>query len=185
MIDEPRPAIFRSLWPAEPASDAPIDHRLDRMPTRGPLHLVLLLAATGLLLTLLPAAILAALSLGDLTLTVGTALLGIAMVLLLMRAWVRGTYVNAQGYIVRRIFTDRRGRWIDVVNVHQQRRSIFGDRIFGDRIVLDRTDGKQIVTQVGTRTLDTLHRGEAADMAVLRLTDLWTQARGAAGQSSR
>ncbi len=179
MNEEPRPAIFRTLWPAEPASDAPIHHRLTRVPTRGPLHLALLLTATGLLLTLLPAAILAALSLDDLTFTAGTALLGTAMVLLLLRAWVRGTYVNDHGYIVRRIFSDQRGRWIDIATVHQER-----GRIFWDRIVLHRTDGTPIITQVGTRTLDTLLRPEAADMAVLLLRDLWAQARDDGGQST-
>ena len=174
MNEEPPPAVFRTLWPPEQASNAPSSHRLSRLPSRGPWQILLLLAATGLVLTLLPSAILAAMSLGEPLPAVSTGLMSAGALSLLMRAWVRGTYVNEQGYLVRRLLNSQRGRWIDVVEVHQER----------GRLVLKRVDARNVATQVGPRTLDTLLRPEAADMAVLRLMDLWLAGRSA-GQSSR
>lgn len=167
MNDQSRPGIFRAIWPPEPTSNAPIGNRLHRLPSRGPAHLLLLLAATGLVLTLLPAAVLAAMSLHAPLPAIVTGLVAAAMLTLLLRAWVRGTYVNDQGYLVRRMLASQRGRWVDIRAVTRER----------GRLVLLRADNRNVTTQVGTGTLDTLLRAEAADMAMLRLQDLWAAGR--------
>ena len=171
MSQPARPAIFRSVWPPEPHVDAPTDTRLARLPARGPVHLLLLISMTILVLSLLPSLVVAGAASSAATWPLPSwpaivgALLGAAALALLLRAWGRGTYVNHHGYLVRRLLRSERGRWSELSTVDEQH----------NRLVLVRATGASIRTHVGRRTIDTVFRPEAADMAMLRLIALKEQ----------
>lgn len=161
--DETGSAIFRWLWPPGQATDAPLTRHRERLPARGPLALALLVPLTVFILATLPALVLAAVATGGWLAALTSCLLTALLVAGLLRAWGRGTYVNHRGYVIRRLLTSDRGQWADVVRI----------RVDRGCLVLDLTNRRTLRTQAGPRTLDTLFRPEAADIAELRLRDLW------------
>ena len=94
--EQPRP-ILGFLWP-RPDSSAPVDEayvqvRLIRVPSRGPLRVALLVAGTAGLTMIAGSALSAAIGTSWLLLIPVSALLATFLVLLL-RCWSVGTYVN-------------------------------------------------------------------------------------------
>jgi hypothetical protein len=135
---------------------------------------VLLLGAGSLVTVgLCATAVLAALG-GPLTLgtLVGAAVAATA-VLLLLRAWVVGTYVHDGGVVIERTFSRRSLPWPSIVAVTctAGRAPLLGTPVpvRGSVITLALDDGSEVATHVYTTSPDLAARPEAFDMARLRL----------------
>ena len=160
-VDHPRP-IFWFLWP-QPDPNEPLDGdarqvRLIRIPGRGPLRVLLLASATIALAVVTGTAIMAAIGTSWLLLFPVSALIATFLVLLL-RAWTIGTYVNDERLAVQRLFGTDAVRWNDVRNV-----------VDGDGAVLvTMRSGHVIRTHISRRSIDILWSGEGFDAAKLAL----------------
>jgi len=149
--------IFGFLWPERPVEDPPRQIRLIRISGRSPLRLVVLVGATLLSLIVLGSVILAATQIGWVMVLLSAVVIA-TVVVLLLRAWVVGTYVNDDGFAVQRIFGLDVCRWSDVYALE----SING--VLCARLL----DGQVVSTSIARRNLDYLGRPVAYDMAVLR-----------------
>ena len=140
-----RRPVFWFLWPK---INGPVDSeyrqvRLLRIPARGPWRLVMLIGATwGLVIG--SAALLLAASTAPLPLLFAIGATLATAVLALLRGWVVGTYVNDEGYAIRRISCTNSGRW-EAGN----RVSIIGSTAF-----IIRRDGSLVATHISSRSLD-------------------------------
>ena len=159
--EHPRP-IFGFLWPQSdpnaPLDDAYRQVRLVRVPGRGPLRIALLIAATAGLTALTGSAITAAIGTSWPLLIPVSALIATFLVLLL-RSWSIGTYVNDTGIVVQRLLGTSATRWADVREVMDE----------SGHVVVTLRSGQRVSTHVSRRSLDLLGRAEAYDMAKITL----------------
>lgn len=162
MTQEHRRPIFGFLWPrADP--NAPVDEqyvqvRLVRVPGRGPLRIAILVAATVGLTMLTGTALTAAIGTSWLLLFPVSALIATFLVLLL-RGWSLGTYVNDAGIAVQRLFRTDSARWSEVRTVTDE----------SGLVIVTLRDGRRLSTHISSRSLDLLGRAEQFDMAKLAL----------------
>ena len=160
MTEEPPRPIFWFLWPP---AQAPLDHdyrqtRLIRIPPRGPWRLILLVGAALVCIILGGVSIMAAIGAGIFPVVLAGAVLASAVVILL-RGWSIGAYVNDDGFAIRRLLRSESGRWSSV------------DRIDRDlnRVTLRMKDGTAIKTGIAEHSLDTWLRPEAYDAAAIQI----------------
>jgi hypothetical protein len=160
--------IFGFLWPAraQPLDGDAEQRRLIRLNGRGPLRLLLLFVATLGTAALVGTVLLAASSVGWVLVLMSAFVCASALVLLL-RGWVVGTYVNDDGFAIQRLFGADVGVWRHVSQV-QARNGIWFIHLL---------DGTALPTHVSTRNLDLLGRPQAFDMAGLRL-QRWHEGHG-------
>lgn len=183
MTQQRRP-IFWFLWP-RPDPRAPVDsdyvqRRPVRLTGRGPWRLALLIVGTVSLAATTGSAILAALVA---PMTPG-AFLGAALsatgLVLILRGWVVGTYVNDAGVRIDTLWRRRSVDWSAISSgpCEETQVPLLGlpVRVAGRRIVLHLTDGTTAPTHVYTTSPDLLLRPEAFDMACDRW-DNWSAAR--------
>ena len=78
-------------------------------------------------------------------------------VVILLRGWSIGTYVNDEAMTVRRMFSSTACRWSNVARVECSRRAV----------VLYLVDGSKISTSIRANSLDTWLRPSAYDAAVI------------------
>lgn len=151
--------IFGFLWPErdEPVDDQARQRRMLRVPSRGPLRLVVLLAATLGIVFLSASVFLAAAQVGWVMVLLGGFVVA-SLTVLVLRAWVVGTYVNDDGFAVQRLLRANVGPWRDVWAVNE----------VGGRLVLHLVNGERIPTHINRRGLDLLGRPTAFEMAALR-----------------
>jgi hypothetical protein len=114
MNRQPQRPLLGFLWP-QPDRDAGVDEdyrqvRMIRVPGRGWARLVGLVIASVGLVTLAGSALLAGLGAGLLITTLNSSVIASAT-LALLRGWAVGTYVNDAGFVVRRFWSTRSGRW--------------------------------------------------------------------------
>lgn len=189
MSQPPRRPVFWFLWP-RPDPHAPVDGddeqvRWVRVTRPGPWRLAFLLPVSVLVVTLLaalvPAAAQATQPVERVAVLVAAGLASGAVLVLLMRAWVVGTYVNDRGVKVAGTWRTTVVRWHDVSAVYRGSGSA---RLLGlpvrrvaVRVDLVRTDGSVVPTHVTSVSPDLLGRPEAFDMAALRLQRWWEDTR--------
>ncbi|MDA3021797.1 MAG: hypothetical protein O2943_03885 [Actinomycetota bacterium] len=160
MSTAPNRPIFWFLWPQEKtAVDGDFRQiRMLRIPARGPWRLILLVAATLLLVMLGGVAIMGSAGAGLFPVLLTGAVLASAL-LVLLRGWSIGTYVNDAGFAIRRMFTSTIGSWSSVVNT---------DRTDG-QVVLHLVDGSTVSTHIARNSLDTWLRPSAYDAATISI----------------
>ena len=159
--DRHRP-IFGFLWP-QPDPNAPVDDkyeqvRLVRLPSRGPLRLALLVVGTIGLTVLTGTALTAAIGTSWPLLFPVSALIATFLVMLL-RCWSIGTYVNDAGIAVQRLLRTDSARWTEVRDVVDE----------SGLVIVTLRNGRRFSTHIGRRSLDLIGRAEAYDIAKLAL----------------
>lgn len=176
-MTEPRKPIFGFLWP-KPDPAAPVDGayrqvRRVRISPRGPVRLatlvlgsiIITIAAASLMMASLTTAI-------TLATVVGGALVATGIVLVL-RGWVVGTYVNDDGVTVETTWRRTFIPWASVREITTQRlpSPFLGLplRVPSTRAFVTRSDGSAVPTHVYACSPDLWLRAEAFDMARLRL----------------
>ena len=160
MIPEPRRPVFWFLWPpANTAVDAQFRQvRMIRIPARGPWRLLLLVMLTLLLVMFGGVAIMGSAGAGLIPVLLTGAALASAL-LILLRGWATGTYVNDGGFAIRRMFTTRIGPWSSVANTESR----------AGRVALKLTDGSTVATHIARNSLDTWLRPSAYDAAAIAI----------------
>ena len=159
--DHRRP-IFGFLWP-QPDPNAPVDDayeqvRLVRVPGRGPLRIAILVAGTVGLTLLTGTALTAAIG-TSWPLLIPVAALIATFLVLLLRSWSIGTYVNDAGIAVQRLLRTDSARWSDVSEVMDE----------SGLVIVTLRSGRRFSTHISRRSIDLLGRSEAYDMAKLSL----------------
>jgi hypothetical protein len=151
--------IFGFLWPdrSEPLDHNAHQRRMVRIPGRGPLRLLTLMTATVGVVALSGSVLLAASGVGWIAVVFGAFVVA-SLTVVVLRAWVVGTYVNDDGFAVQRLFRADVGPWRDVWSVEDD----------DGRIVLRLVTGVRVPTHIARRGLDLLARPTAYDMAALR-----------------
>lgn len=152
--------IFGFLWPDR---NEPLDHqaqqrRMVRIPGRGPIRLLTLIAATLGVVALSGSVLIAAAGVGWVAVMFGGFVVA-SLTVVVLRAWVVGTYVNDDGFAVQRLFRADVGPWRDVWGIDER----------DGRIVLQLVTGARVPTHIARRSLDLLARPTAYDIAALRL----------------
>lgn len=160
--------IFGFLWPTrvQALDGAAEQRRLIRINGRGPLRVLLLIIVTLATAALVGTVLLAAASVGW-PLIVMSAFVCATVLVLLLRGWVVGTYVNDDGYAIQRLFGADVGVWRNVYRVQPHNGTWY--------IVL--LDGTELPTHISVRNIDLLGRQQAFDMAGLRL-QRWHEGHG-------
>lgn len=156
-----RRPIFGFLWPDRTPSDLDGDYvqeRLVRIPERGVVRLLALSVATLLLVSIAASAIIAAAG-TNAVLVLPVSVILATLTVLMLRAWTVGTYVNDSGIVVQRLLRTVSARWDDV-------EAVFED---GPRVVVRTRAGRAFDTTIALRSIDTLGRREAYDMARLQV----------------
>jgi hypothetical protein len=176
-VTEPRKPIFGFLWP-KPDPAAPVDGayrqvRRVRISPRGPVRL-----ATLVLGSVAVTMVAASLVMASLTTTVtlatvaGGALVATAIVLIL-RGWVVGTYVNDEGVTIETTWRRTSIPWSSVRTIATQQGPApflgLPVRVPSQRSVVTTSDGTTLPTHVYACSPDLWLRAEAFDMARLRL----------------
>lgn len=161
MMPAPDRSPLISWWP-RPAEPVPADElasqdRLIRIPGRGPARLAVLVfltltwAATG-------SAMLLASVTSQLPTVIATAAVLATASVVVMRAWVLGTYVNDHGYVVRRCWRTCRGSWSEVVQIDAS----------NDRVILVGSSGR-VPTHLHRWSVDILGSTERLQAATDQL----------------
>ncbi|PHX60330.1 MAG: hypothetical protein CK552_06425 [Actinobacteria bacterium] len=158
MMKDPRRPIFGFLWPPkENAVDGDFKQiRLIRIPARGPWRLILLVGASILIVMFAGVAIMAVSSTSVFPVLITGAVLA-STVVILLRGWSIGTYVNDDAVVVRRMFSSAACPWSSVARIECS----------GQAVVLYLVDGSMIVTGIAMNSLDTWLRPSAHDAAVI------------------
>lgn len=166
MTEEPRRPIFWFLWPpTNTAVDSAFSQvRMIRIPARGPWRLILLVGATLLIVMLSGIAIMGSAG-AELFMVLITGAAIASALLVLLRGWSTGTYVNDAGFAIRRMFFSHLGTWSSLVST---------DRT-GDRMVLYLSDGSTVKTTIAKNSLDTWLRPTAFDAAAIAFEN-WSRA---------
>ena len=158
MMKDPRRPIFGFLWPpTNNAVDGDFQQiRMIRIPARGPWRLILLVGSSLLVVMFAGVAIMAVAGAGVLPVLVTGAVLA-STVVILLRGWSIGTYVNDEAMTVRRMFSSAACRWSNVARIECSRRAV----------VVYLVDGSRILTSITANSLDTWLRPSAYDVAVI------------------
>jgi hypothetical protein len=159
IMTQQRP-IFGFLWPSRPQQldGAAEQRRLIRINGRGPLRILLLSLVTLATAALVGSVLLAAASVGW-VLVLMSAFVCASVLVMLLRGWVLGTYVNDEGFAIQRLFGADVGVWRNVYRVHARHGTWY----------IDLLDGTEIPTHIDVRNIDFVGRPQAFDMAGLRL----------------
>lgn len=159
--------IFGFLWPErnEPLDGDARQTRMLRVPGRGPLRIVALVAATLFAVPFAGSVVLGALTVGWFMVVLSAVVLA-TIIVLILRAWVIGTYVNDDGFAVQRMFGADVGRWAEVWQCEVERGTL----------LVHLLDGTPVATLISRRNLDFIGRPTAFDAAVLRF-ERWREAR--------
>lgn len=180
-MSQPRKPIFGFLWPT-PDPAAPVDGdyrqvRLVRVTPRGPVRLAVLIVGSALVTVCAGTLVMAALTTPLTPLTVvGAAVTGTLLVLVL-RGWVVGTFVNDD--LVRVETTWRRidCAWSSVATAADQEVAtpLLGTPLHvpGRRVTITTREGNRLPTHIYSTSPDLWLRPEAYDMARLRMAR-WT-----------
>jgi hypothetical protein len=128
------------------------------VPNRGPLRIALLVVGTAGLTMLTGSALSAAIGTSILLLIPVSALIATFLVLLL-RCWSVGTYVNDAGIAVQRLLATDSARWAQIRDVMDE----------SGVVIITLRDGRRIRTHISRRSPDLIGRAEAYDMAKLAL----------------
>jgi hypothetical protein len=176
-MTEPRKPIFGFLWP-KPDPNAPVDGafrqvRRVRIANRGPVRLAVLLVSSTLVAIVGSSIMMAALTTTVSPATViGGAVVATA-IFLILRGWVVGTYVSDEGVTVETTWRRTTVPWADVraVTMRSGPAPFLGlpVRIASTRAVVTTSDGAELQTHVYGCSPDLWLRGEALDIARLRL----------------
>lgn len=180
-LKQQRP-IFGFLWPAAravPQDDDAVQLTWVRVPPRGPWRLVLLLAATALLITVGAAMISALFAAPSLVGLIVSAAVLVASVMLLGRAWAVGTSVSDAGIKISRLRTTTVVPWTRVRGID----AVDGSRLLGlpahmsgSHVVVATADDT-ISTHVASASPDLWLRPQAYDAAVSTLRTWWRETR--------
>lgn len=159
--------IFGFLWPERrgPLDEHARQTRMLRIPGRGPLRITWLLAITLFAVPFAGSVVLGAMSVGWFMVILSSVVLA-TLIVLILRAWVVGTYVNDDGFAIQRMFRADVGRWADVWQCE----------VNDGTLVLRLVNGQALPTLIRTSDLDFLGRPTAFDMAVLRF-ERWREGR--------
>lgn len=183
-MTEPRKPIFGFLWP-RPDPDAPVDMqfrqvRRVRIQPRGPIRAVGLLVGTVLTVIATGTTILANVQLGLSLLGILASAACATCLLLVLRGWVVGTFVNDDGVIVESTWRRTGAAWsaVRAVDVRDEPCPLLGlpGRVPGRSAVLILDDGSVLPTHVYSTSPDLWLRPEAFDIACLRLAN-WQDGR--------
>jgi hypothetical protein len=176
-MSEPRKPIFGFLWP-KPDPDAPVDDayqqvRRVRVTGRGPIRIVALVLGTGLLVVTTGTLILTALATSFALPTVLGSALSASVLVLILRGWVVGTYVNDEGISIDTTWRRVVLPWGDVrgIETSVSRCPFVGIPlpVRAERAAVHTRDGRRLPTHVYATSPDLWLRPEAFDMARLRL----------------
>ena len=176
-MTEPRKPIFGFLWP-RPDPDAPLDAayrqvRRVRITPRGPIRLATLLVGSTLTAMAAASTIMAALTTVVSATTVLSGAIVATAIVLILRGWVVGTYVNDMGVTIETTWRHRTIPWAEVRTIETvtDRAPFLGlpARLTAERSVVQTTDGAKVATHVYSCSPDLWLRAEAFDMARLRL----------------
>lgn len=141
------------LIPWWPRPSQPTQGRLVRIPPRGPARVALLIGLTLGWVALAGSMVLAALGTEVAVALIAGAVLATVTVWVL-RSWSVGTYVNDDGFVVRRTFTTRSGRWTEVTGI-----------AIGPRRVRIAMAEHSISTHLARWSLDNLGSSQSYEMA--------------------
>lgn len=176
-MSEPRKPIFGFLWPT-PDPDAPVDDayrqvRRVRVTGRGPIRIVALVLGTGLLVTTTGTLILTALTTSFALATVLGSALSASVLVLILRGWVVGTYINDDGISIDTTWRRVVLPWGEVSGIETgvSRCPFLGLPLpaRAERSAVRTRDGRLLPTHVYATSPDLWLRPEARDMARLRL----------------
>ena len=176
-MSEPRKPIFGFLWPS-PDPDAPVDGayrqvRRVRVTGRGPIRIAVLVAGTAVLVVTTGTLMLAAVTTSLTPVTVlGSAISASALVLIL-RGWVVGTFVNDDGISIDTTWRRTALPWTDVEGIETAPEPCpflgLPLRVRAERSAVRTVDGRVLPTHVYATSPDLWLRPEALDIARLRL----------------
>lgn len=176
-MTEPRKPLFGFLWP-KPDPQAPVDaqarqDRLVRITPRGPFRLALLIVGTALAAICAGSILMMALTTPLTPLTIlGAAITGTALVLVL-RGWVVGTFVNDDVVRVENTWRRLDCAWSSVASIDDVAGQwpLLGTPVHvpAHRVVITTQEGRTLPTHVCSTSPDLWLRAEAYDMARLRL----------------
>lgn len=176
-MNEPRRPIFGFLWP-KPDPDAPVDQaysqtRTIRITPRGPLRVIGLVATTVATTIAAGSMIMAAISTSLSTLTVAGGAVVATLLVLSLRGWVVGTYVNDRGMVIETTWRQVTVPWTDVAAVTRMTVPCpflgVPARWTAERVVVLVADGDPLPTHCYTTSPDLWGRPEAYDIAALLL----------------
>jgi hypothetical protein len=182
-MTEPRKPIFGFLWP-KPDPQAPVDDRYRqvrrvRVCGRGPIRIAALVVGTLVLISLTGSLIMTALAISVSLLTVAGAALSASALVLVLRGWVVGTYVNDEGLSIETTWRRVTVAWPDVaaIDCAPARAPFLGLplRTTVLRSVVRTADGSTLPTHVYESSPDLWLRPEAFDMARIRI-EQWHRA---------
>lgn len=182
-MSEPRKPIFGFLWP-QPDPHAPLDadarqRRRVRIAGRGFIRVASLIVLTALTVSAMGSALMAGLASGfTIESLVGSAL-SATLVVLVLRGWVVGTYVNDDGISIETTWRRVALPWSEVKAVHTEpARAPFLGLPLPTRSIccfVTRADGTELKTHVYACSPDLWLRPEAFDAARIRLEN-WKDA---------
>jgi len=137
--------------------------RLERIPTRGLASTGALALATLAWITLAGSMVMAALGTYVVVAAIAGAILA-TITIMLLRAWITGTFVNDAGFLVRRTWSTKTGLWSEVtaIDIGKSRVSITCSHV-------------RIGTHVRRWSLDLLGSEEAYEAAADRLMRWYQQ----------
>lgn len=176
-MSEPRKPLFGFLWP-KPDPNAPVDAayrqvRLVRVTPRGPVRVVVLVLLSALTAICAGAVVMASLLSALTPLTILGAAVAGTLVVLMLRGWVVGTYVNDDLVRVETTWRRFEAAWADVASITEaeQDSPLLGTplRVPARRVSVTTRQGVVLPTHVYTSSPDLWLRPEAYDMALLRL----------------
>ncbi len=177
-MSEPRKPIFGFLWRTYdgPVDEAYRQERFVRVCNRGPWRVLGLVLLTLVTVAWLGATTMAALADGVSVASVAGTAVAATMLVLVLRGWVVGTYVNDAGVRIERTWGRRHVPWTDVDRIDERAQSVplLGAvlPVPGRRCIVRTRSGSAVPTHVYTASPDLWLRPEAYDAARLRL-DRW------------
>ena len=176
-MTEPRKPLFGFLWP-KPDPRAPLagavhQEPLVRITPRGPFRLGLLIVGTAVAVIGAGSVLMAALTTPLTPVTIlGAAVTGSAMVLVL-RGWVVGTFVNDDIIRVENTWRRLDCEWSSVASLTEEQGQwpLLGTPVHvpAERVVVTTREGRTLPTHIYGTSPDLWLRPEAYDMARLRL----------------
>jgi hypothetical protein len=176
-MTEPRKPIFGFLWP-KPDPAAPVDGayrqvRRVRINPRGPVRVAVLMLGSITVTIVAATLVMAALTTTVTLATVAGGALVATGIVLVLRGWVVGTYVNDEAVTVETTWRRTSIPWASVraITTQESPAPFLGlpVRVPSLRSVVTTSDGASLPTHVYACSPDLWLRPEAFDMARLRL----------------
>jgi hypothetical protein len=176
-MTEPRKPIFGFLWP-KPDPDAPVDGayrqvRRVRISPRGPVRLAALLLGSVTVTIAAATLVMASLATTVTLATVAGGALVATGIVLILRGWVVGTYVNDEAVTIETTWRRSTIPWASVraITTQEAPAPFLGlpVRVPSLRAFVTTSDGATLPTHVYACSPDLWLRAEAFDIARLRL----------------